>query len=76
MLVDPLGLDQQEIMNRGASPDEGARTSVYAATAADLAGISGRYFVDCAPAELPAAARDDEAAARLWDVSAVLVGLA
>ena len=75
-LKDGFGQDQQDIMNRGASPDEGARTSVYVATAPELAGVSGQYFQDCAPAELGEAARNDDTAARLWEVSAELVGLA
>jgi len=74
-LKDGFGNDQQEIMNRGATPDQGARTSVYLATAAELAGVTGRYFTDSAPAELPPAAEDAPAAARLWELSAELVGL-
>lgn len=73
-LKDGFGQDQQEIMNRGASPEEGARTSIYVATAPELADATGQYFQDGARTELPEAARDDESAARLWDMSAKLVG--
>jgi NAD(P)-dependent dehydrogenase (short-subunit alcohol dehydrogenase family) len=74
-LKDGYGPDQQEIMNRGATPDMGARTSIYVATAPDLEGVTGQYFQDAAPAETGPVARDDEAARRLWEVSARLVGL-
>jgi retinol dehydrogenase-12 len=74
-LKDGFGQDQQDIMNRGASPDEGAGTSIYVATAPELAGVSGQYFQHGALAELGEAAQDDEAATRLWEISAELVGL-
>jgi NAD(P)-dependent dehydrogenase (short-subunit alcohol dehydrogenase family) len=56
------------------SPDEGARTQVYVASAPELAGITGGYWVKSAPATPSAAAQDDAAAARLWEVSEELVG--
>ncbi len=64
---------------------EGAATSVWAATAPELADHGGAYLVDCSvapPAEdqpgsgsVAGWARDPEAASRLWDLSARLVGL-
>lgn len=51
------------------SEEEGAATSVYVATAPELESVTGRYFDrmrEVAPAR---AARDEEAAGRLWDVS-------
>ena len=61
----------------------GAATSVYAATAPELAGRSGAYLVDCGIARVSADARDfnvvrpyalDPALAeRLWSVSETLV---
>jgi retinol dehydrogenase 12 len=74
-LKDGFGQDQRDIMDRGATPDEGARTSVYVATAPELQNLAGQYYQDCAPAELPDAARVDEVAARLWEASTELVGL-
>ena len=56
------------------SPEQGARTQVYVASAPELAGISGGYWVKSAPATPSAAAQDDAAAARLWQVSEELVG--
>ena len=51
------------------SPEQGAQTQVYVASAAELAGITGGYWVKSAPATPSAAAQDDAAAARLWEVS-------
>ena len=56
------------------SIEEGAATSVWAATAAELAGQGGAYLEDCRVSEAMAYARDPEAAARLWALSEELVG--
>ena len=55
------------------SAEKGARTSVYLASSPDVAGVSGAYFYKCREKEPSAAARDDEAARRLWAVSEELV---
>ena len=55
------------------TPEKGARTSVYAASSPELAGVSGRYLVACRPRTPSKAARDGEAAARLWEASEKLV---
>jgi NAD(P)-dependent dehydrogenase (short-subunit alcohol dehydrogenase family) len=47
-------------------PEKGAETIVYLASAPEVAKISGEYFYKCRPATTTAAARDDEAAKRLW----------
>lgn len=57
------------------TPAQGAATSIYVATSPALAGVSGRYFANCREARPSAAAQDDAAAARLWQVSAELTGL-
>jgi NAD(P)-dependent dehydrogenase (short-subunit alcohol dehydrogenase family) len=57
------------------SPEQGASTSVYVASAPELAGVTGGFWAKCAPAEPSRAAHDDEAAARLWTVSEQLTGL-
>ncbi|DBA82625.1 hypothetical protein WJX77_012403 [Trebouxia sp. C0004] len=51
------------------SAEQGAATSVYAATASELAGKSGAYLADCIIAEPTAQARDAELAKRLWAVT-------
>jgi hypothetical protein len=53
---------------------QGAATSVYAATAPDLAGKSGSYLSNCAVAKPTAEGRDDAIAEKLWAVSERLVG--
>ena len=56
-------------------PDQGAATQVYVATDPRLADVSGYYFEDCNPVALKGPyAGDAVLAARLWDVSAELVG--
>ena len=59
------------------TPEAGARTQVHVASAPELADVSGGYFVSSKPGDrwLSRAARDDEAAERLWTVSRELVGL-
>jgi NAD(P)-dependent dehydrogenase (short-subunit alcohol dehydrogenase family) len=57
------------------SPAQGAQTSVYVATAPELEGITGGYWVKNAPATPSASAQDDAAARRLWEVSERLTGL-
>jgi retinol dehydrogenase 12 len=74
-LKDGMGEYQQSVMDRGMPPESGAQTSVYLASAPELDNVTGGYFQDCAPFELSGSALDDEAARRLWDVSAQLVAL-
>ncbi|CAL1241883.1 SDR family NAD(P)-dependent oxidoreductase [Candidatus Methylocalor cossyra] len=57
------------------SPERGADTPVYLATAPEAAGFHGEYFYRCRPSEPSPAARDDQAAARLWQESLRLTGL-
>jgi NAD(P)-dependent dehydrogenase (short-subunit alcohol dehydrogenase family) len=56
-------------------PAAGARTSVYLASSAEVADVTGGYFVKSRLARPSALARDAVAAARLWALSAELVGL-
>jgi len=57
------------------SPEQGARTSVYLATALELAGQSGGYYRDCRPVAPSSAAQSAADASRLWHESARLTGL-
>lgn len=57
------------------TPEQGAATSIYVATAPALGGVSGRYFANSREARVSRAAQDDAAARRLWDLSAQLVRL-
>ncbi len=57
------------------TPAQGAATSIHLASAPDLEQVSGRYFADSKPKRSADRSYDDEAAARLWQVSVDLVGL-
>ena len=56
-------------------PATGAQTSVYLATAPEVANTTGGYFVKCKPAEPSRVAEDVQAAGRLWALSEELAGL-
>lgn len=56
-------------------PAVGARTSVYLASAPEVAAVSGRFFEDCAPRASSAASQDLAGQRRLWAVSEQLVRL-
>lgn len=51
------------------TPEEGARTTLYCATAPEVAEESGRYYADCRAIEPAPAAQDRLAARRLWEAS-------
>lgn len=55
------------------SPEQGAQTSVYAASSPELVGRTGEYLAKSRVAKPSARAQDDVAAARLWSVSEDLV---
>jgi len=54
------------------SPAKGARTSIYLANATDL--DTGKYYAKSKPSVPSKAARDSEAAKRLWSISEDLIG--
>ena len=58
------------------SPEKGADTGVYLASSPEVEQVTGRYFVKRKISEPSEAARDDEAAARLWTISEELTGVA
>jgi retinol dehydrogenase-14 len=57
------------------SPAEGAATSIHLASAPDLEQVTGRYFANSKPKTSSKRSYDKAAAARLWQLSADLVGL-
>jgi retinol dehydrogenase 14 len=57
------------------SPEQGAVTPIYLASAAELEDVSGQYFVSRRPKRSSKRSYDEATAARLWQVSADLVGL-
>jgi hypothetical protein len=57
------------------SPAQAARTSLYLAASPEVAGVTGKYFVDCEPVDSAPQTYDDEVAVRLWDLCAEMTGL-
>ncbi|ATB36836.1 short-chain dehydrogenase/reductase [Cystobacter fuscus] len=57
------------------SAEGGARTSVYLASSPEVEGVSGRYFIKSKVAKESRAAQDDDAAEKLWRMSAELTGV-
>ncbi len=57
------------------SPERAATTSVYLASSPEVADVTGAYFADSKQREPAARARDLDAARRLWDLSAEMVGI-
>jgi NAD(P)-dependent dehydrogenase (short-subunit alcohol dehydrogenase family) len=58
------------------SPKRGAESTIYLASSPKVEGISGQYYFNCREHKPSAAARDDEAAKKLWVISEQLCGLA
>jgi NAD(P)-dependent dehydrogenase (short-subunit alcohol dehydrogenase family) len=55
-----------------ASPEKGARTSVFLASSPDVAGITGRFYVRCQEMRTKPITHDVGIARRLWSVSEAL----
>jgi retinol dehydrogenase 14 len=55
------------------SPEKGAATSIYLASAPGAEGVTGRYFVNSRPRSSSMLSYDAAAAARLWQTSVDLV---
>ncbi len=58
------------------SPAEGAKTTIYVATAPDLAGVSGRYFVDGKETESSPLSRDTTLQEKVYAFSLKQLGRA
>ena len=56
-------------------PARGAETPVYLASSPEADGVTGRYFANRKTKQSHASTYDRATTARLWDVSAGLVGL-
>lgn len=57
------------------APAQGAATSIHVASAPDLEQVTGRFFASSKPKRSSKRSYDETTAARLWQVSADLVGL-
>jgi len=55
------------------TPEQGASTGVFLATAPEVANLSGRYFAKSREKKPATYAQDDAAAKRLWDATEKLV---
>ncbi len=58
------------------SAARGAATSIHVASAPELQGVTGSYFANSQPRRSSERSYDEAIAARLWQVSSELVGLA
>ncbi len=57
------------------TPEQGAATSIYLASAPGAEGVTGEYFADSKPKASSRSSYDTAAAARLWQVSLDLTAL-
>jgi hypothetical protein len=62
------------VMAARKTPEGGAATSLWAATAPELADQGGIYLEDCHVSVAEPYATDPDAARRLWTLSETLVG--
>ena len=58
------------------SPEKGARTAIYLASAPEVEGVTGKYFIKKAEHRSPDISYDVSLQEKLWQASARLVGLA
>ncbi len=58
-----------------ASPEKGARTSIYLAASPEVAGVTGKYFADKKEKESNPLSHDTAVAQRLWQISEHLTRL-
>jgi retinol dehydrogenase 12 len=54
--------------------EQGAATSIYLASSADVEGVSGIYFAKCKPAHSSAVSHDEVLQERLWELSLRQIG--
>jgi retinol dehydrogenase 14 len=57
------------------TPAQGAQTPMYLASSPEVDGVTGQFFANCKPKRANKLAHDTALTARLWQVSADLVGL-
>ncbi|HEV7508853.1 MAG TPA: SDR family oxidoreductase [Thermoanaerobaculia bacterium] len=51
------------------SPEKGAATSIYVASSPEIAGVTGKYFVDCKAVPSSPVSYDEALQERLWELS-------
>jgi retinol dehydrogenase-14 len=57
------------------TPAQGAQASIYLAASPDMEGVTGQFFANRKPKTANKVADDPDMTARLWQVSADLVGM-
>jgi len=57
------------------TPEKGAQTSIYVATAPELEKVSGKYFSDCKESPTKTECNDPEVADKLWKLSVELTSM-
>jgi NAD(P)-dependent dehydrogenase (short-subunit alcohol dehydrogenase family) len=57
------------------SPEKGARTSVYLASAPEVQGVSGRYFFECRELRSSECSYSQSDSERLWLLSEIMTGI-
>jgi retinol dehydrogenase-12 len=57
------------------TPLQGTQTTIYCCLEESIQDHSGRYYSDCKETTAASAARSEEDAKRLWELSEKLVGL-
>jgi retinol dehydrogenase 14 len=78
MLADYMGVSRARggsASTFGATPEKGAETSIYLATAPEIEGVSGKYFEEKKAIPSSRESYDEAAARRLWEISEQLTGL-
>ena len=72
ILKGPYSLVQKLI---AISPEAGAQTSIFLASSPEVQDVTGQYFDKKKVVEPSAAAKDEAAGRRLWEISARMTGL-
>lgn len=62
-------------LSGGLTPEQGAQTSIYLASAPEVETVTGKYFVKQKETPSDPATYDQDAARRLWELSAEMVKL-
>jgi NAD(P)-dependent dehydrogenase (short-subunit alcohol dehydrogenase family) len=57
------------------SPQQGAQSSIYLASSAEVAGVNGKYYFNCKDYRPSKVACDNDAATKLWDISKKLCAI-
>lgn len=58
-----------------ASPEKGARTSIYLASSPEIQNVTGKYFGDCKEQTTNPISNNEEIAKRLWNLCEELTGI-